>query len=968
MRMGDGLRQKVSGETGIIREMIVLYRDTDGITAMKKEDFMIHHHSSTPTLHTRKTPPPHTAIPADKPRRRLRAVGEAVRGTILGAAGFLLGSCTTILGAAPLGIALLSASSSYTWYILAGVLLSAVLTPVSLSGWAWVSVYLLCVILRLSIRFFVDPPTLPDGRPCRGRTYLRLCWVSFKRNAGLIPDIREDTAQDYYAGADDFRRSMDLHTAPEAPSEPPDETPTPPVSFSPRLFREHPFLRMLTAAVCGLTAGIFGVITKGFHLYDLLTALVLLLLTPIATFLLISCFGESGMTLLFAADPLRRGQARTPHVHERFHVLPLLSVCFLVGCVVFSGRRFSPALGTPYMSVHLSTLLGLLFTLLASSRLGVVPGLAAGVVCGIAASPTLSPLFILCAGAYALFAPFSPKWSAVGGCTVGALWCMTAEGVALLILHLPAILLAPPLFFLTERIGAALPGFEGDSRSDTDEAEADLQDVSRLFSSAMAIRSRSDTQRAKMQALSEAFETLSKRFYSLSNQLKRPRMLDLRRICDDSFGKQCARCRNRDVCWGAEYDRTLEVQARLAAQLHGGGRATVENLPDSLKDFCPHMEAMVTDINGRCARMTENLLRSEKTEVFAADYAAIASLLSDALEEDQREAESFTCNRDAADSIYEYLTEMGVTVQGVVVGGKPSSLRKRVIVRGQDFSAISSRLPEIRGRLEDICGTKLAPPTFEEISCREEGGAATVMTLCSEAKLTAAYSGSTVPADWDPSGPLPRPLTHKTADGTYNPPGICGDHIALFKTDNAYFYALISDGMGAGEDASLTSDVCAMFLEKMLMAGNKVDISLRMLDTYVRSKNMGTGDECSATVDLMELDLMNGQAVFAKNGAAPTYVVREGRVYKLRTRSMPLGILPDTPRDLIRFRTHPGDVVVMVSDGVTAGNDECPWLMDLLASPMPVSMDSLRADIIKRALTAGSEDDLTAIAIRVEEK
>jgi hypothetical protein len=35
---------------------------------------------------------------------------------------------------------------------------------------------------------------------------------------------------------------------------------------------------------------------------------------------------------------------------------------------------------------------------------------------------------------------------------------------------------------------------------------------------------------------------------------------------------------------------------------------------------------------------------------------------------------------------------------------------------------------------------------------------------------------------------------------------------------------------------------------------------------------------------------------------------------------------------------------------------------------MPDSMDSLRKDIIKRALTAGSEDDLSAIAIRVEEK
>ena len=57
----------------------------------------------------------------------------------------------------------------------------------------------------------------------------------------------------------------------------------------------------------------------------------------------------------------------------------------------------------------------------------------------------------------------------------------------------------------------------------------------------------------------------------------------------------------------------------------------------------------------------------------------------------------------------------------------------------------------------------------------------------------------------------------------------------------------------------------------------------------------------------------------------------------------------------------------MVSDGVTLGNDECPWLIDLLSSPMTENMDSLRADIIRRALAAGAEDDLSAIAIRVAE-
>ena len=893
--------------------------------------------------------PPHENTVNKRWQRRL---ARPLQGVLWGGSAFLLGACPTLFGAAPLGLALLSAASSYTWYILAGLLLSAALFPVTLSGWTWAGVYLLCIILRLTIRFFVDPPTLPDGRPCRGRTYLRLCWVSFKRNAGLLSrrDSDEDYA-DYYPGAD-----------PTADKPVAGSTPPPASDFHPRLFWEHPFLRMLTAAASGLVAGVFGLIMGGLHLYDLLAALVLLFLTPCATFLLVACFGEAGMTLLFCNDPLGRcraapqGSRSGESITQKFHALPLCSVCFLLGCVVFAARSFTPVLGTPYLTVSLATLLGLVLTLTAATRMGAIPGLAAGVICGLAANPSLSPIFILCAGGYALLSPMAHRVGVVGGCIAGATWCLAVEGVTALLPMLPAILLTPPLFLISERLWSAIPSPSAGREGNDD----DLQDITELLSSVLTLESRSRAGQAKMKALSEAFDALSKRFYSLSDQLKRPRMLDLRNICDESFGKQCARCRNRDVCWGTEYDRTLEVQARLSSQLHAGGKATVESLPDSLRDFCPHMESMVADINSRCARMTENLLRSEQSDVFAADYAAIAALLTDALEEERREAQDFTCNREVADAVYDYLTEQGFKVQGVVVGGKQSR-RQRVIVRGSDFRDIDRRMEEIQAGLEDICGVKLTPPVFEE------EGNGVVMTLCSEAVLTAEYAGSTVPAGQNGRDPLPPPLTHDTPAGEYTPPAICGDHLALFKTDNAYLYALISDGMGAGEEASLTSDICTMFLEKMLTAGNKVDISLRMLDTYIRSKNRGTGEECSATVDLMELDLMDGQAVFAKNGAAPTYVVRDGKVYKLHAPTMPIGILSDVPRKDLRFRTHPGDVVVMVSDGVTLGNDECPWLIDLLSSPMPRSMDSLRTDIIRRALSAGSEDDLSAIAIRVEE-
>ena len=125
-----------------------------------------------------------------------------------------------------------------------------------------------------------------------------------------------------------------------------------------------------------------------------------------------------------------------------------------------------------------------------------------------------------------------------------------------------------------------------------------------------------------------------------------------------------------------------------------------------------------------------------------------------------------------------------------------------------------------------------------------------------------------------------------------------------------------------------------MFIEKMLTAGNRADITLRMLNNVIRSENMGCGDECSATVDLLELDLMSGTAAFIKSGAAPTYIAREGTVYKISSRTMPVGIIKDADARITRFDTQKGDIIVMMSDGCCHDSEDCPWLVEYLCSYM----------------------------------
>ena len=99
---------------------------------------------------------------APRDRRLVRQrMATCVRGLMFAGTGYLFGAAPIAFGACPLGLSLLAASSGYTWYILAGLILSALTQPSSLPAVAVIGVYVFCVLLRLAVLFFVDPPVLP---------------------------------------------------------------------------------------------------------------------------------------------------------------------------------------------------------------------------------------------------------------------------------------------------------------------------------------------------------------------------------------------------------------------------------------------------------------------------------------------------------------------------------------------------------------------------------------------------------------------------------------------------------------------------------------------------------------------------------------------------------------------------------------------------------------------------------------
>ena len=92
-------------------------------------------------------------------------------------------------------------------------------------------------------------------------------------------------------------------------------------------------------------------------------------------------------------------------------------------------------------------------------------------------------------------------------------------------------------------------------------------------------------------------------------------------------------------------------------------------------------------------------------------------------------------------------------------------------------------------------------------------------------------------------------------------------------------------------------------------------------------------------------------------------------LFKLRSRTMPLGILGEPDIKELHFTLGEGDLVVMMSDGVSGGREDCPYLFDLLRQNATSSGDARTAELIMKYARSNSEpDDTTVIVSRVKKE
>ena len=612
-------------------------------------------------------------------------------------------------------------------------------------------------------------------------------------------------------------------------------------------------------------------------------------------------------TYIFSGFFCRRGVAR------ELGFLALCAVC------VFG------ALPLKLYGVSLAAFGALWVTFAVSEKKGLGYGAITGLVLGLIYSPLLSPLFVLSALCIGIFMKLSCALACFCAFFVSAAWSFYVKGIYALDGLFPAILSACLLYAVWHRLFASKAKVDESKRLSECKVlkESELDGI-RLF----------DMNR-RMSAISDGLSSLSSFFEEI--KLRYPKQAELMKICEDALRSSCSGCPMSEGC--GERGRIENEAGRLSALLRKNRGLSPLDFDRELVSRCGRLPDILDEINYNSGlRINLDKGFGEKDEVFAPDYKALSRLLEKSMEE---ESDEYTVDSGLSDALCAPLGELGLDIIGVLVYGRR---RRTVYIRGRDLRQLEDSKELI---FDTLCRCLPFSIDVESLSVRRCSGEGAALSVCEKSRLAVSCVSRQTRARGETR--------------------FCGDSLTTFENKDSRFFSLISDGMGSGREAAAVSEICARFMECMLTAGGMNKELLSMLGGFLSGRCEGSLCECSATVDLMELDLISGKTAFYKSGAAPTYIYRNGNLFKLRSRTMPIGILRDVETKKLDFTLSRGDVVVMVSDGVTGGDEECPWLFDLLRQNIEGSGAERTAElVVKYAIGHGSEDDISVTVIRLK--
>ncbi len=581
------------------------------------------------------------------------------------------------------------------------------------------------------------------------------------------------------------------------------------------------------------------------------------------------------------------------------------SICLyaVMGAIVCSLR------GIHVLGLDVQLVCACVITLLFAAVNGFMHGGIVGFVCGLACFSTGTSAALGLAGMVTAFL-FSKSIAAslVGFTSLLVICTLYGQGISPALSVLSQALCADVLFI---PVCAFLP------------------ELVRLQGSASYPKNVKGPGKTSEKELSEAFFSLSEVFSTLSEKRKHPLFSDVSLAVDKSFCEVCAGCALGEMCYARRKTDIDELKEALFAVLSTRA-ARREDLGTLMSEKCIRVDGLCEAINLAYRKLSEASAADNRMALLSGQYAGMARVIEDA---SARTAQ--TRERDYAfeKSIASALKKADVPFKSVVTTGSRSKCTQ---VNGVNLDRFPFTSEEFRRYILAASGICVSEPHFD---ISEKTGPILLFERAPVIEVEYAYY-SEAANEKEPNG----------------------DTVGFVTGKRHSFFANLCDGMGSGMGAATASRLSLLFLEKMLTAGVKRSAILELLNTVLLSQS----GEYFSTVDLLEVDLLNGRCLFIKAGAAPTYIFRGGKLYKIFSATPPVGILNAFTAESTRFDARPGDVIFMLSDGVVQGSDDGIWLAELIRMDKTGDVSKLAEEVVRKARELNERaDDATAAVVRI---
>ena len=676
------------------------------------------------------------------------------------------------------------------------------------------------------------------------------------------------------------------------------------------VFGESLILRMSASVIGGFVAAVYEVLLSGFSITTVAFGVAMILLPPVAVFAASGLFdGGPSVLTLFTSDA-RLLSLKRESKNERYGIIFYQCSALFALCVLsFVLAKYS------LLGISLGYIFASFATLLVARRFGAVRAMAVGFATALPLSPALTAGFAVTGLVSGFLFGIGLPWALIGGGVALAAWSFYSGGAVGLLATLPEYMMAALVSLpLVKRLDPEKTEAEGVS------AEREVSDM--IGTVALSYKNKYT---GSLDALALALSSLSAVVEGSIESTKNPTKSEIRALVSDVANRYLF---EKVPHLSLEGRVTLPEQIidDMTTILYKNGKIEPKMLQEyaSLSDYA---DGICDTVNRAVSILREEKFRLCREGGYAEYLEIMSRMLTDARTADEKEK---AVNDAMSLSVSEALSTCGLTMgDGKVFGSR----RPHFIIAAEDETGKKISSPELKGEIERRTDIRLGTPEFYR-----RGNMA--LMECNAAKAyaaTAAYLG--MPAE----GEL-----------------VSGDSVRLFESSLGVFSAMICDGAGSGEGAERASRFVSDFLSQMTPTPS----ALSLVNHITRHR----GEEYVTTADIFSLDLYTGQAYFLKSGASTSYVKRGNSIFRIKSRTAPLGVMKNAECEKIRVEIQDGDIVIMTSDGFSGG-DDCPWIYELLAKNPPEKMSDYADILLKEAKKHTPQtDDMTVVVIKISKK